>query len=228
MRTQSITGLSPDEELLARPVDPTGWLTRPTATDVGSDGVGILAGPDGRGNDVAIGERVSRRAEDESAARTGGRAGRRASRVRRRRRVSTQRLARQVPASRNAIDSMSMGSAPVGAVSVGAASIRTAAAESVVEGYRLGRWARFALTVTVLATVIVVIATLTAGSTTATMVDVTVGPGDSLWSIASAAAPDRDPRAVIDDMRQLNDLAGDVLPVGMVLRVPTSGDTTDG
>ena len=52
------------------------------------------------------------------------------------------------------------------------------------------------------------------------MVDVTVAPGDTLWSIASQAAPDRDPRDVIEEIRQLNDMPGDVLPIGVVLRVP--------
>ena len=65
-----------------------------------------------------------------------------------------------------------------------------------LEGYRMGRWARLALTVTVLAAVAVVTVSLTAGSAPTALVDVTVGPGDTLWSIASQAAPDRDPRAV--------------------------------
>ncbi len=53
-------------------------------------------------------------------------------------------------------------------------------------------------------------------------VDVTVRPGDTLWSIASTAAPDRDPRTVIEDIRGLNDLPGDTVRVGEVLRVPAS------
>ncbi len=54
------------------------------------------------------------------------------------------------------------------------------------------------------------------------MVDVTVAPGDTLWSIAGEAAPDRDPRAVIEEIKALNDVTGSVLPVGVVLRVPSS------
>lgn len=92
------------------------------------------------------------------------------------------------------------------------------------DGYRMGRWARLALTVTVLAAVLVLTVTLTAGSAPSRLIDVTVGPGDTLWSIAAVAAPDRDPRAVIDEIRDLNDLPDNVLPIGVVLRVPSSAD----
>ena len=94
--------------------------------------------------------------------------------------------------------------------------------ESTPEGYRLGRWARLALTVTALAAIAVVVVSLTAGPAPRSMVDVTVVPGDTLWSIAAEAAPDRDPRDVIEEIRQLNDMQGGVLPIGVVLRVPAS------
>ncbi len=84
------------------------------------------------------------------------------------------------------------------------------------------RWARLSLTLTVLATAVIVIAALTSGSASPRLVDVTVAPGDTLWSIASASAPDRDPRAVIHEIQELNRISGDVLPVGVVLRVPAS------
>ena len=89
------------------------------------------------------------------------------------------------------------------------------------EGYRMGRWARLALTLTVLAAVAVVTMSLV-GSAPRQMVDVTVGPGDTLWSIATHAAPDRDPRDVIEEIKALNAVPGGVLPVGVVLRVPAS------
>ena len=66
------------------------------------------------------------------------------------------------------------------------------------------------------------IAGLTAG--VVEPVDVTVRPGDTLWSIAAQAAPDRDPRAVIDEIRELNQVTGDLVRVGEVLRVPVSPD----
>jgi Tfp pilus assembly protein FimV len=49
---------------------------------------------------------------------------------------------------------------------------------------------------------------------------VTVQPGDTLWSIASRVAPQRDPRAEVQALQQRNRLTGaDLLP-GQVLRVP--------
>jgi LysM repeat protein len=52
-------------------------------------------------------------------------------------------------------------------------------------------------------------------------VSVTVQAGQSLWGIASTVAPERDPRDVIADIAQLNDLsAGGVVP-GQQLFVPT-------
>jgi len=92
--------------------------------------------------------------------------------------------------------------------------------DPAIESYRMGRWARLTLSLTVLAAVMVIAVSLTAGSAPRTLVDVTVGPGDTLWSIAAQVAPDRDPRDVIDEIRDLNDMQGGVLPVGVVLRVP--------
>jgi len=47
-----------------------------------------------------------------------------------------------------------------------------------------------------------------------------VRPGDSLWSIAGAVAPDRDPREVIHDLDALNEAPVDRLTPGMVLTIP--------
>jgi nucleoid-associated protein YgaU len=49
---------------------------------------------------------------------------------------------------------------------------------------------------------------------------VTVQPGDTLWSIASQVAPDRDPRAEVAALQQRNHLTGVELFPGQVLRVP--------
>lgn len=103
---------------------------------------------------------------------------------------------------------------------------RRLAGPAVGEGDRIGRWERLALTVLVGATLVLVairlFAALTAGPEAST--DVTVKPGDTLWSIATDAAPDRDPRAVIDEIRRLNQVTGDVVRAGEVLRVPASPD----
>jgi len=48
---------------------------------------------------------------------------------------------------------------------------------------------------------------------------VTVRPGDTLWSIALRSAPNRDPRAEVDQISSLNHLAdGQTLSPGQVLR----------
>lgn len=52
-------------------------------------------------------------------------------------------------------------------------------------------------------------------------VKVTVQRGDSLWSIAAAAVPDRDTRDVIADIAQLNNLDGARVIPGEQLFVPS-------
>lgn len=51
---------------------------------------------------------------------------------------------------------------------------------------------------------------------------VVVAPGDTLWTIAERVAPQRDPRTVIDRLRELNNLPGtDVRPgQTLLLRAP--------
>ncbi|MGI8667623.1 MAG: LysM peptidoglycan-binding domain-containing protein [Jatrophihabitans sp.] len=48
---------------------------------------------------------------------------------------------------------------------------------------------------------------------------VTVQPGDTLWSIAQRADPNRDPRRVVDQLRELNHLASPSLTAGQTLKV---------
>lgn len=85
----------------------------------------------------------------------------------------------------------------------------------------LGRWGRAVCVVALVAAgVLVGVAMLR--STGATVVtEVTVQPGDTLWSIAQRVAPDLDPRSESEQIRQLNDLDGDAITPGIVLEVPT-------
>jgi hypothetical protein len=48
---------------------------------------------------------------------------------------------------------------------------------------------------------------------------VTVQPGDTLWSIAQAVAPNRDPRAVVADLQSRNHLSDVGLSPGQTLKV---------
>lgn len=55
------------------------------------------------------------------------------------------------------------------------------------------------------------------GPATATVV---VQPGESLWSIAQAVAPNQDPRSTITSIRDLNSLGTDTVVPGQSLVVP--------
>jgi len=54
----------------------------------------------------------------------------------------------------------------------------------------------------------------------ASLETVTVMPGDSLWSIATTAAPEADPYQAMSRIAELNSLEGRELEVGTVLFVP--------
>jgi hypothetical protein len=54
------------------------------------------------------------------------------------------------------------------------------------------------------------------------LVQTTVQPGESLWSVAQRIAPDNDPREVIAQIRRLNDLESSQLLVGQQLLLPVS------
>jgi Tfp pilus assembly protein FimV len=47
-----------------------------------------------------------------------------------------------------------------------------------------------------------------------------VRPGDSLWTIATTVAPDRDPRGVVLELEQANPGSGARLVPGQVLSIP--------
>lgn len=49
---------------------------------------------------------------------------------------------------------------------------------------------------------------------------VTVQPGDTLWSIAHAVAPDADPRDVVDAIMRLNALPSGSLDIGQSVAIP--------
>ncbi len=52
-------------------------------------------------------------------------------------------------------------------------------------------------------------------------ISVTVGPGDTLWSLARRHQPNSDPRQVVADIERLNGLEqGSLLPLGARLRLP--------
>ena len=108
-------------------------------------------------------------------------------------------------------------------------STRTAAVVTADRGdqvaereFSMGRWARLATTVSLAAATVILAVVMLSSGGSATIADVTVQSGDTLWSIAQQADPGADPRSVIEQIRQLNGLDGDVVAAGAVLRVPTS------
>jgi hypothetical protein len=52
------------------------------------------------------------------------------------------------------------------------------------------------------------------------MHQIVVGPGQTLWSIASAAEPTADPRAVVQQIMSVNALTGTSIQAGQLLWVP--------
>lgn len=58
------------------------------------------------------------------------------------------------------------------------------------------------------------------GAPAGTFTTVTVGVGDSLWSIAQEVAPAADPRDVVDAIVRLNALPGATVTAGQRLSVP--------
>lgn len=81
-----------------------------------------------------------------------------------------------------------------------------------------------ALGVVAVGGLLLLVAHLSAGSSAAAVVTppgavVTVQPGDTLWSIAGQVAPGRDPRGVIERIRESNDLTSVSLIPGQTLKV---------
>jgi hypothetical protein len=51
----------------------------------------------------------------------------------------------------------------------------------------------------------------------------TVQPGETLWAVAKRVAPKHDPRALVDQIRELNHLSSGSLQVGQQLLLPRLG-----
>lgn len=97
-------------------------------------------------------------------------------------------------------------------------------------GMTLNRRGRLARTLVVLSLTIVLLATFgfSAGagnadqmsSTTGDFITVTVGPGESLWSLAGQIAVDGDKRSLVDEIISINSLATADVQIGQELRIP--------
>lgn len=226
MRTQLLPNDVDERSWRLPQVDPTGWLAPPALVGPNGGPSAIGAGSGGR-SEAPVGEAGGPAVDDGPAVRrrrprrtASARAERERDLARRRRR----RHGRVVVVDRaGAAVGSGRGPRPVATVRRDADPGGAAGPDPTA---RIGRWARLSLTVLVAATLMLVAGRLLTGALGGAggseLVEVTVRPGDTLWSIATTAAPDRDPRAVIDDIRGLNDLPGDLVRVGEVLRVPAA------
>ena len=217
MRTQTLHDDVDERSWRLPQVDPTGWLVGSTGATAGPVAPGRAPGAvPGAGPDVR--RRRPRRTE-------AARAARERDLARRRRRRQGRALVVDIQAVTVAGPGLTGRSgrpvSTIGRVADPDTRVGRAAPDSAD---RIGRWGRLALTVLVAATLALLVGRVVAGSVAGAaapdLVEVTVRPGDTLWSIASSASPDRDPRVVIDDIRGINELSGDVVRVGEVLRVP--------
>lgn len=136
-------------------------------------------------------------------------------------RPAPERMRPRVPARRGPASGL------VGLPPMVPAASAVPCAEPRESGYRLGRWARLTITLSV-----VVLAVLfTTGALPAATTDppatsqVTVHSGDTLFSIADDAVSGGELGQMVEQIRRLNGLddlaAGLQLPVGMVLVVPS-------
>lgn len=139
-------------------------------------------------------------------------------------RVRPAAPARRQPATRPATRQASV-EPPLARPSVGCA--HPVGGEPLERGYRMGRWARLTVTLSVLATAGILLFGGPAGSASSTT-DIVTTTGQTVWSIArDAAGPSASPQAVgalVDSIRVVNALEGtgtdQVLPVGLRLLLP--------
>jgi len=96
-------------------------------------------------------------------------------------------------------------------------------------GVHLTRRGRLARTLLVLSLAVVLASLfgLKAGAGTTnsvgaptSFIEVTVAPGDTLWSLASRMADDSDVRAMVDEITSVNALASADLQAGQKVRIP--------
>jgi LysM repeat protein len=61
------------------------------------------------------------------------------------------------------------------------------------------------------------------GGDVTTTVEVNVASGETLWTLAAEYAPERDPRAVVEEIVELNALASSTVQAGQSLHIPVGG-----
>ena len=101
--------------------------------------------------------------------------------------------------------------------------------QAAPSGIRLNRRGRLARTFVVLSLAVVLASVFGlkagAGTTDAvgaptSFIEVTVAPGDTLWSLAARMADGADVRAMVDEISTVNSLASAELQAGQKVRIP--------
>ena len=101
--------------------------------------------------------------------------------------------------------------------------------QAIPSGVRLTRRGRLARTLLVLSLAVVLASAfgLNAGANTSDQagaptpfIQVTVAPGDTLWSLATRLADGGDVRALVDEIASVNSLASAEVQAGQKLRIP--------
>lgn len=93
---------------------------------------------------------------------------------------------------------------------------------------RLTRKGRLAITLSasffVVASFIIATSGAEASNTpnSASVIEVVVSPGDTLWSIAKAVKPNQDPRETIYDIKAMNLISGSQVFPGQIIKVPAN------
>ncbi|WP_164479125.1 LysM peptidoglycan-binding domain-containing protein [Nakamurella antarctica] len=90
-------------------------------------------------------------------------------------------------------------------------------------GYRMSQWARLSITISVAATGVLLLLGGFGPSAHLPTEQLTVAPGQSLWTIAQTVAPDVDPRITVNQIMDINGMDSEVLAAGEVLLVPVAG-----
>lgn len=147
-------------------------------------------------------------------------------------RSSSIRLAKtRLPARPAAESAVAASSSPAAGRSRGTASRGAGPTRAPVRLTRRGRMVLGVLMVAGLTVAVLLVTLIASGGAQATnhgqaragyqgMREIVVQPGQTLWSIASAAEPSADPRTVIDQIISANALVGTTISTGQLLWVP--------
>lgn len=113
---------------------------------------------------------------------------------------------------------------PVPASARAAACTTTRSPQEAAGDYRLSRWGRLAMTLIVLAAVIVATVTLLRPAASGDNMWVTVGEQETIVSVATRLMPDVPVHDAVAQILQLNGLADWRVPAGTIVQLPVAAE----